>query len=268
MSVTYGFYDSVNHDRTYNAMQMSSIFDGIIKDGVFMSIGDHLNVTANEGMVVNVGTGRCWFNHTWTLNDALYRVTVPDAELILNRIDALVVDINQEEAVRANEIIIVKGTPSSNPDKPELIRTATHNQYPLAYITVRAGVTKITQANIENAIGTESTPYITGILQTIDATALLEQWRAQYEETRSSDHAAYVKQREEDDQAFSEWFATKQSELVAWLELEKSDILAWYENLKVQLDGNVAANLQGQIDRIQPITIDVIDSILEGTYNA
>ena len=40
MSVTYGFYNSIKGDRKYNALEMSSIFDGIIVDGVYMSIGD------------------------------------------------------------------------------------------------------------------------------------------------------------------------------------------------------------------------------------
>lgn len=44
MSVTYGFYNSIKGDRKYNALEMSSIFDGIIVDGVYMSIGDALNV--------------------------------------------------------------------------------------------------------------------------------------------------------------------------------------------------------------------------------
>ena len=39
MTVSYGFYNSLNGDRKYNARHMSMIFDGIIRDGVFMSIG-------------------------------------------------------------------------------------------------------------------------------------------------------------------------------------------------------------------------------------
>lgn len=55
MSVTYGFYNSRNHDRRYDAIQMSSIFDGIIRDGIYMSIGDHMIVKADAGMMVTVG---------------------------------------------------------------------------------------------------------------------------------------------------------------------------------------------------------------------
>ena len=52
MSVTYGFYNSINGDRKYNALEMSSIFDGIIVDGVYMSIGDALNVKSSGGMEI------------------------------------------------------------------------------------------------------------------------------------------------------------------------------------------------------------------------
>ena len=49
MAVTYGFYNSLNKDRVYNAEQMSSIFNGIITDGVFASIGGSLMPIAGTG---------------------------------------------------------------------------------------------------------------------------------------------------------------------------------------------------------------------------
>lgn len=70
MSVSYGFYNSMNGDRKYDATQMSSIFDGIINDGIYETIGDRFVVRTSGGMNVVVGTGRAWFNHTWTLNDS------------------------------------------------------------------------------------------------------------------------------------------------------------------------------------------------------
>ena len=48
MAVTYGFYNALNHDRLYDAIQMSSIFDGIIRDGIFSTIGDTMIVTSPE----------------------------------------------------------------------------------------------------------------------------------------------------------------------------------------------------------------------------
>ena len=82
MTVSYGFYNSVNGDRKYDAIQMSSIFDGVIGDGVYETIGDAMMVKAVSGNQVTVGTGRAWFNHTWTLNDALLPITMNSSDVI------------------------------------------------------------------------------------------------------------------------------------------------------------------------------------------
>lgn len=67
MSVTFGFYNSKEGDRRYDAIQMSSIFDGIIQDGILQHVGTAMVVKESEAMIINVGVGRAWFNHTWTL---------------------------------------------------------------------------------------------------------------------------------------------------------------------------------------------------------
>ena len=149
MSVAYGFYDSLNGDRKYNAKQISALFDGLIRDGVFMSIGDALAVSVGGGMSITVGTGRAWFNHTWTYNDAPLILQVDQSEITLNRVDSVVLEVNSDDDVRVNTIKIVKGVPSSEPVATELVRNEFVNQYPLAYIYVSAGVTEITSANIE-----------------------------------------------------------------------------------------------------------------------
>ena len=179
MALTYGFYNSLNHDRKYDSLQLSRIFDGIINDGVYESIGDALMVKASNAMSVSVGLGRAWFNHTWTLNDALYLVTITDAELALNRYDAVVLEVDSDN--RTNSIKVVKGTPAVNPVKPTLITSDTVNQHPLAYIYVKAKATEITQANIQNAVGTSECPFVTGIMSTISVDNLIQQWSAEFD---------------------------------------------------------------------------------------
>lgn len=178
--LTYGFYNSLNHDRRYDAEQVSSIFDGIIKDGVYMAIGNHLNVIQGTGMMILVDTGRAWFNHTWTLNDARLPITIPQSEVILRRIDAVVLEVNHETGVRANSIKVVKGTPSSNPQRPTMVNTQTVHQYPLAFVSVAAGATTIRTADITNMVGTSQTPFVTGVIQTMNIDTLVAQWRDQW----------------------------------------------------------------------------------------
>lgn len=180
MSVTCGFYNSKNGDRKYDAIQMSSIFDGIIRDGVLQHYGTAMVVKESEGMMVNVGIGRAWFNYTWTLNDALLPLTVPISEVLLNRIDAVVLEVDARESVRANSIKIIKGTPASSPKNPTMIKTNDRWQYPLAYIRVNAGVTSIRQANITNCVGTSACPFVTAPLEKMSIDALVAQWGDQW----------------------------------------------------------------------------------------
>lgn len=182
MSLTYGFYNSLNGDRRYDAMQMSAIFDGIINDGIFMSEGNQMIVSAAGGMNLNVGTGRAWFNHTWTLNDSTYALEVSTADILLPRIDAVVLEINNEQAVRANSFKIITGTAASNPSAPDLVETEFIHQHKLAEIRVNANVTVINQADITNFVGTTDTPFVTGILETMDITALVAQWKSEWEQ--------------------------------------------------------------------------------------
>ena len=184
MAVTYGFYNSLNGDRKYYAEQMSSIFNGIITDGVFSSIGDALMTVAGSAtsMQVIVKTGRAWFNGTWTQNDALLPLDISAADVSLVRIDAVVLEVNTSDSVRANSIKIVKGTASANPQKPMLTNENLVHQYALAYVTVPAGATSISASNIEVNVGKTGCPFITSVLQQADITDVFNQWETEFNE--------------------------------------------------------------------------------------
>ena len=181
MSVTYGFYNAKDHDRQYDAVQLSSIFDGLINDGIYATIGDAFVITAGSNMSVTVGTGRAWFNHTWTYNDAKLILTIPNSEVLMDRYDAVVLETNDADDVRANSIKVISGVAESSPKKPDLTNDTHTHQYPLAYIKVPANSTSVSQANIENCIGTSACPFVTGIVDTIDATTLFKQWNSEFD---------------------------------------------------------------------------------------
>lgn len=262
MSVTYGFYNSLNGDRKYNAEQISSIFDGLIVDGVFASIGTAFAVKAAGGLTINVGIGRAWFNHTWTLNDSILPLTAPESEVLLDRIDAVVLEVNSMESVRENNIKIVTGTPSSAPVRPTLENEGNVHQYPLAYIYRKFGSTVITQANITNMVGTESTPFVTGIIQTISLDELLGQWQDQLDQFVANEEADFgewsrQKRIEFDnwqaaqETTFNNWATNQMSSEEEWIQSMQETFLSWFNNLQTQLSDDVAGNLQLQIDKEQ-----------------
>lgn len=184
MAISCGFFNSLDHDRRYSSLQMAEIFDGIVMDGVYEQIGEHFLVRENIGMTISVDTGRAWFNHTWTKNDTLVPLTVEPSELIVPRIDTVVLDINHDVSVRANSVYIVKGAPSSSPTRPTLIKDNTngHYQYPLADIYVAQGASEIKQTNITNRVGTSDCPFVTGPLKTMSIDSIVVQWEAKFME--------------------------------------------------------------------------------------
>lgn len=256
MSVSSGFFNSLNGDRKYNAAQMSAIFDGLIIDGVFASIGTAFAVKAAGGLTVNVGIGKAWFDHTWSVNDSILPMTAPEAEVLLDRIDAVVLEVNGMESIRENTIKFVKGNPSSAPSRPILTNEGNVHQYPLCYIYRKYGTAVINQADITPMVGTESTPFVTGILQTISLDELLGKWQDEldrFTDARSQEVDDWIAQEESD---FTAWFnkmkadlQQEQTVLDQWIASEQADFLAWYNQMKDQLSGDVAGNLQLEIDK-------------------
>jgi hypothetical protein len=164
MAFTFGFYNSYDHDRVYDSLSISRIFDGLITDGVYGTVGDCFIITKTQNTnEISVGTGRAWFDHTWNLNDSPMLLVGEGAHGTLDRWDAIVIDVNTDREYRENKIIWVYGTAATNPVKPTLIHTLSHNQYPLAYIYRRAGST-ITASDINITVGTDECPYCTGLL--------------------------------------------------------------------------------------------------------
>lgn len=264
MSVTYGFYNSIKGDRKYNALEMSSIFDGIIVDGVYMSIGDALNVKSSGGMGITVGIGRAWFNHTWTLNDSLLPLTLANSDVLLNRIDAIVLEVNNSTEVRKNTIKILKGTPSSKPVKPTMTEGELLNQHPLAYISIPAGATSISQSNIENAVGTSACPYVTGVLKGMDIDKLVAQWGAQWAEWLSSNTDAWKAFMSDNTNEWKSFMAKNKNEWSALINGNTSEFETWFEHMKDQLSEDAAGNLQLQVDNLNNAALGG-DFVLKGS---
>ena len=204
MALTCGFFNSVDGDRKYDATQFASLFDGVITDGVVAAVGDFFATTPGGGMVVNVGSGRAWFNRTWTYSDAKIPLTLDASDLLYDRIDAVVLEIDTSVMVRDNSIKVLKGTPAQTPQKPTLTNSGDIHQYALAYVRVKASSIEIGAGDITINVGQADCPFVTSIVETPDLEVLFAQWDAQF--------------------------------------------TAWFENVQSQLEGDVAANLQRQID--------------------
>lgn len=276
MALTYGFYNSLAGDRKYDAADMSRIFDGIINDGVFMSIGTSFIVTASEEMTVLVGIGRAWLNSTWTHNDSIMPITLDESDLLMDRIDAVVIEVNRNDNVRKNDIKVVNGVPSLEPVRPTLQKDTNVFQYPLAYIYVKKTATTITQANITNMVGTSECPFVTGILETMDTDALIAQWNAQWSEWKTAienDNKSWSQTtRDGFTNEMTSWIAAYKSDLeltrsgfVDFRRASESDFTLWFDAIKGNLSEDAAGNLQNQVDAATKAAFERYYSLVDKT---
>lgn len=193
MAISYGFFNSVNGDRLYNADDISNYFLKLISNGVFATPSNAMQVQASSGFTVSVSAGWGFINCKWINNDTAYNLTLDAADIVLNRIDRVVMRLNPGNDLRNMELAVVKGTPAQTPTAPAPTRIQGGTwELSLAQIYVAAGSTEITQANITDERGnTALCGYVTGLIDQIDTTNLFAQYNA----------------------AFSEWFRNLQETL-------------------------------------------------------
>lgn len=177
MAVTYGFFNSVNGDRTYNADQISNYFLKLISNGVFATPSNAMQVQATSGMNVKVSAGWGFINCKWINNDNDYNLQLDAADLMLNRIDRVVMRLDNSTPVRSISIAIKTGTTATTPTAPALTRSGDVYELSLAQIYVAANAITITQANItDERPNTDLCGFVTGLIDQIDTTNLFAQF--------------------------------------------------------------------------------------------
>lgn len=207
MAISYGFFNSINQDRTYNADQMSEYFDGLVSNGVYESVGSAMQVTAGEGLAVNVQSGRAIIDCKWIKNDAAQAITLTTAHVLLPRYTAIVIRLDRSS--RSISIVAKDGTPASNPEKPSMTDDGQITELCLAYVYVGANASTITQANITDMRSSDLCGWVTGVVQQVDTSQLFAQYQAAFEQN----YAQQLAWQQNIQTQFDAWFAALTQQL-------------------------------------------------------
>lgn len=175
MAITYGFFNSLNHDRVYSAAQITEYFEGLVSDGVYESVGGAMQVQAASDMNVNIQTGRAIIDCRWIRNDAVITMPITSSHVTLARYTAIMVRLDY--SARDISIIAVDGTPASSPTKPTPTNTAAVKELVLAYLYIPAGTTTIPQSRIQDMRGTDLCGWVSGLIKQVDTSQLFAQWQ-------------------------------------------------------------------------------------------
>jgi hypothetical protein len=236
-----GFFNSKSHDRQYYNSDVSRLFNSLIIDGVFQNVGDKFIVRAGTGMQVIIPSGLAYFNSTWIFNDTDYIQPIDAAPIVagFTRIDGVFLKMGPEDdqSVRENSIYYMAGTPGSQGVTKPVPTPQEGEQYiPICYITVAAEVTSITAGVIENTVGTDACPFVSGILNTISAQELITQWGAQWNEW-------FEAKKDNADLEWNEWFNTATTnDGTAWQ--------LWFDSVKEDLATVEVGELKNKVDAL------------------
>lgn len=241
MALTYGYFNALNHDRLYDADQMSDMFEGILSpNGIYEAIGDAFLVTANNDMTVTVGTGRGFVERKWMKLDEPEILSLSSSHESLNRYTAIIFRLDKSTREITLEAIDGEGS-TGNPVKPEIIRNDVIYDICLAYILVKKGVTAITQKSITDVRPDRAVcGWITGVVEQVDVSQLFIQYQNAYEEMMRN-----MEQWQNRTMiAYDEWFQTLTQDLeinmyVACYEKHVTGLPAQIKNQRLDMTGYV-----------------------------
>lgn len=229
MSTSYGFFNSLNGDRTYNADDVNTFLEGLISpSGIYANVDSMLQVTPGSGLAVNVGAGKASILHRWFRSTATESLALSAAHQILNRYDT--VALRLDIANRSVGLIIIEGTPASAPTPPNIIRNDSYYDLRIANVYIPAGALQIIQSLIKDTrANTQSCGFIVGLIEQFDTTTFGAQLNAWMQEQMA---------------AFESWFETLTEQLNVNTYIEQyqkrtSGTSAQLQNIPLDMTGYV-----------------------------
>ncbi len=223
------------YDRAEEASFFAEFFAAFIGTGVYPNPSTGMQVVENSTLGVLVKPGKCFINGYFGMVEPGGETVVFEiADSNLPRIDRVVARWDLQ--IRDVILYVLKGVPAVNPVAPELTRNSNVYEIGLADVRIEKNVSVITQANItDTRLNRSLCGIVTGVIEQVDTTSLFNQYLSWFEAMK-----------QQSDMDYQKWFNgfTTPSEVA---------FKNWFDNLKVQLSGDVAGNLQNEIDDLQEL---------------
>ena len=221
-------FQDIGGDRVYSDADFAYFFQNLFTNGVFINVGDALQVTAlpTPAMKVNVGSGAGNINGRQFMNTATLALDVPVASTTQNRTDSVVMQL--DIANRQIQLVYKQGVVT-------VVQNELIYEIQLAQISVAKNASTITAANITDMRANETLGSYASPFEKVDVSGLEAQYQAMLQ-------ALF-------EQAQANVDANNQAQQTA-LQTMNAIFQTWLTNLQNQLDDNQAANLQGQINNL------------------
>lgn len=221
-------FPDVNGDREYSDDDFALFYDHLFTNGVFLTVGNALQVTAasSASMNVIVKNGAAIINGRQYFNSDVLAIEVPIASSTQNRVDSVVLRMD----ITARQITLAYKQASVSVE-----RTSEIWELQLATISVPANSVSVSGSQITDKRSDESVCGYSSPYEKVSVSGLEQQYQAMLQQIFET---------------FESDAATNQSNLEQLLTDQQALFQNWLSNLQNQLDENQAGNLQNQIDKL------------------
>lgn len=225
------------YDRAVSSETLRKILHVMLTDGVFLERSDNMQVNISEGMFVQVNSGYCVIRGAQKIFETNRTLAVQASSPDYDRIDTVVARLDLNQSVRDIDLYVVKGNPSNSPVRPELTRTSSIWEIGLADIFIAKNTSVITQHRITDTRLESARCGIVSSLLEFDTSTLYNQVQADLN---------YFRNITEED--MQNWTDETKQQMTNWCALNKQEFEIWFDTIKGQLSGDVAGNLQNEIN--------------------
>lgn len=244
------FWDSINHDRLYNAASFEEWLRKFFTTGVFEG---ECVVTANGGMNLAVSAGYSNLDGKVKFFDTPTYLSLSPAHGQYPRIDTVVIERNDTD--REITMKVVTGTYSgTNPVAPAPVRENGIYQIVLAQIRVNAGATEITPINITDTRPNKNLcGIVAGTVEEINFESIQNQfndWFEHYREELETDPAAHLQNQVDDLRATKQDNVTGAATTILDNNLTANRALVSNSSGKVGVSGTITATELGYLDGV------------------
>ena len=215
--VTYKTDGTPVWDRAISSAPYRKLIKSLFSDGVLPNPSTNLQVSAGTGMKVNLYAGFAICNGCQKLQETNMSLDIATSSAVNDRIDTVILRLNDNDDVRECEFYVLTGTPAVAPVRPALTQTDSIWEIGLADVLVKANSTQISNANITDTRYETARCGIISSISEFDTTTLYQQVQADLQEFR---------------------------------DINQAEFIAWVDSLENKLSGDVAGNLQLQIDEL------------------
>lgn len=255
MSVKFGFYNSQNGDRKYNAEDFTKIFDGIISDGVFAGYGKRFALSlawSDSNLHVVVGSGKAWLWHTYTTieEDHFHMIEKPTP----GRVKWVFVRIRVDKGLRSNNIIF-NIPPEVHPDDPRpnvpLQWDDTAREYLIGAIKIFDNATYIAFSEV----GMGKLPWVVSPVRSIDSTQIYRVWKYEFDEwynkTKRDFENDFESWKQSTKSNWDNWFFSSKTQYNDFFSGAQTRFESWFANLKDTLSSNAEVRIASRLDNLE-----------------